>query len=57
MKYLLMTFMVLIVVNFIGMVECKNWKKDEKKWLFALIMSMAGTLIMYIRIETWLRDW
>lgn len=57
MKILLITFMLLIPINFVGLVECKDWKKDEKHWLFALVMSVLGMLIMYIRMETWLRNW
>ena len=43
-----MTFLVLAVINFIGMVECK--KEDEKQWLFALAMSVAGFLITALKL-------
>jgi len=57
MKTLALTFIILTVINFVGFVECKDWKKDEKHWLIALVASMLGVLIMYIKLNTWLRNW
>ena len=50
MKIILLIFMFLVIANFIGMVECKNWKKDEKYWLFAMVMSILGVLIVLARL-------
>ena len=50
MKILLLIFTLLVPINFIGMVECKNWKKDEKYWLFSMVMSMIGFWFIIFRI-------
>lgn len=48
MRYLLLVFALLIPVNFVGMVGCK--KQDERYWLFALVMSIMGILIILLRL-------
>ena len=50
MRILLLVFMFLTVINFVAMVECKNWKKDEKYWLFSMVMSIIGFWIVIFRI-------
>lgn len=44
MRIIIIIFIMLIPINFIGLCECKNWQKDEKYWLFALAMNMCGLL-------------
>ena len=50
LKTITIIFMVLIPINLVGLVECKDWKKDEKYWLFALVMSILGFIVTGIRI-------
>jgi len=48
LKTIAVIFLLLIPINFIGFVECENWKRDEKHWLFSLIMSVMGFCITAI---------
>jgi len=50
MKILALIFTLLIPINFVGMVACKDWKKDEKYWLFAMIMSFMGFWLVLFRM-------
>ena len=50
MKILALIFMLLVPINFVGMVECRDYKKDEKYWLFAMIMSFIGFWLVLFRI-------
>jgi len=50
MKIIALIFIFLVLINFIGLVECKNWKKDEKYWLFAIVMSFVGFWLVLFRM-------
>jgi len=49
-KILLLTFALLVVINFVGAAECSDWKKDEKYWFFAMLMSIAGFFTIIFRM-------
>lgn len=41
MKYLILLFILTSIISFVGLVECNNWKEQEKYWFFALLVSVC----------------
>lgn len=50
MKYLLLLFMLTSVIFFVGLVECKNWKENERYWFIALLVSVSLFFWVLIKI-------